>query len=811
MLLPSLTDLTDLNISDRVGISNNALPAQIRNLASPIRFLAIPDLDLDVDLDREPEEPQLGHDWFRYQPTFHSRSAAERLADTTHNETSSASSWSSEDDADFQFQDYQDHYDDSDNTLASADDDDDDNQTLLQGHQTDSTDDTNNGAAQSNDDPDDSDDDDDDDTDPRAGIMDRIQLAQRLLLSSARQNHTNRNTLIISPEPEEDFSGGVPLRRQNAIRVKHHEHSAPRNLATSAASYYNDFNQLIQAIKSLPTYVGKSPLFRSHSVPLNQKRKNNLQRWGCLRHLSKRPSLESKMDRFLHLRRSSKLWSNSHREHYHEAPPAVQKEVKDLKRKREENYARNQKRRKLRKTSNNLIIDKSFLRGDSIDSSKLPQADKYKILNNLRCSYFRSGSTFSLDYVIPPLHDRAECHFDFNISHIDHADKSFHGSFDMNTRSSIGNDIKSFQSFLSKLAGILHSCAFTNNSNRVIEYKMRLLNKLLDSISGHEKFHLTVNSFKIPIYGDIIDFNKHDLRFLPNARHESQKPSFTRSMHYSRVRNELIKMQLLEWMRIRPFKNFSDTFFLNYIAFAKQNLSHFEQLPFHEQELSLEFTRHLKESVFDIVKTSDFVEADVPMIQDKFQERLRKKSDRYEALSKADGQKSSFLTEWESKLCEKLCECLTCEDSCLLNVQLNYVLFTARIDISETLDMCLKRYLELDVDVTHRTYIQRKLDEINREPHSPDKKEAVLLGSVNRKTGQLELHNTRLSLDYRNAGSCDRRVSYNRLYGHIFDEGGTDLDQCSSLEDACSSENPPVFAGSWKRLKGGGNPLYSFV
>lgn len=61
--------------------------------------------------------------------------------------------------------------------------------------------------------------DDDDDSDDGGelepeNLRSDIQSNERLLLSSARQNHTNTNTLISS------YNDAIPLRRQNAIRVR---------------------------------------------------------------------------------------------------------------------------------------------------------------------------------------------------------------------------------------------------------------------------------------------------------------------------------------------------------------------------------------------------------------------------------------------------------------------------------------------------------------------------------------------------------------------------------------------------------------
>lgn len=840
MLLPSSTDLADLGVSDNIGISNPVLPALLRNITSPIRFLAIPDLDLDVDAERDndPEmdlsiSPESLLSWLHsrsfYHPTLHHVRRLPHAPHASHNEALSISSWSSDDDADFQ--EHPGHYDESDsNTIASGDDPNDD-----------TDDETNDETNYDNIDQDNADDNDNvesDDSgsiDPRSGIEDRAQLAHRLLLSSARQNPTNRNTLIISPDSHSHITGGVPLRRQNAIRVKHNDLSTSRSLGSIATAYHDEFDRLLMSIRSLPTYVGKSPLFHHNPASASIKRKHNIYRWGCLRHLSRRPSLEGSMDRFIHLRRSQKLWSYSGDAKYEKRHVPIHHGHCQLKRKSEEDPVKSHKRRKLKKSPKAKLaaLNISSFEGDRIQSWELPSSDKYKILSSLRCSYFRSGSNFSLDSRAAPLLYQDCGKADVNLSFVDHVEKTLHGNLVLNFGEHAAADRQQLQKMITYLCGGERAKYNVNSANRVTQCKAALLKKFLDSMSVGDQpldggpMPSTGGGFRIPFNGEIIDFNHCDLRFLPSDRPHSQKPSFSRSIHYSRVRNESIKMQLLEWMKIRPFSYFADTFLLNYIMFAKQNLALFDELPMNEQELSIDFTRHFRELMYDIIRNSAFAGLKAPMITEKMQRSKGVIDERRKQEPKSHLQKASFLIEWETKLSEKMCESITSEESSLLNIQLNYVLFTARVNLSKTIDLVFEQYLPF-ADSTSRAYYAKKLEDLNKELVPLDANETVLLGSVNRKTGQLELHNTRLYLDYKYAGSYGSRGGSFGPYiddADVFDSDDEELSSlrhyslnnshCKFLEDPYLMENPTVLRGCWKRGSkaelGGGNPRYNFV
>lgn len=746
-------------------ISTTLLPAQIRNLASPIRFLAIPDLDLDMDLDATDTD---------------SRS----FVDDT-----SSSSLDSDSDVEFHLEN--ENVSDSDASSSENDSD-----------------------------------------VPPHGLLDRIQLAQRLLLSSARQNHTNRNTLIITPETRP--SGAVSLTRQNAIRSKSRQDHNSQALGGLAKEYHHEFLGAMSAIRSLPSYLGKSPLFSNH--PHSEQRRG-LRRWGCRR--LKKPSLQAHMDRFLHLRKKGKLWPES--EHLCRTNPIHEHHSESTKRKPDAESPNRKKRRKIKEESRKQVPISASSSGETIDASLLVRSDKLRILSGLRCSYLKNGSTFSLGLVSDWLFKRGSDMIDLTFSQVDHSEKSVHGHFSLKFGGDRTGDVHLILSFLAFLCGGPRSGYCINCTNKVIQTKSALLNEAFMAVivehglSNPEVVQCLTKAYLIPFHGDLIDFDKNDLRFLPETRSVAPKPGFSRAIHASRVRNEQIKFQLGEWLRIRPFHNFSEAFFLNYLFFVEKYLREFDQAPKHEQELSVEFAKHLKELIFHITKDFAFLdEAEIPMLDEKLQQAKKDLWERKRHEPRSNLQKSSFLQEWDTKLSEKLCDYVTCEDSCLLNIQLNYVLFTVKVDVSSTLDQVFYEFLDLVSKDSERYTLQKKYDALCKETLLPEARETVFVCSLNRKTGRLEMQNTRLYLDYKYAGSCDARTSATRLsFPTTLDASFSDSDEenvgplrrryslssgnSKYLEDPYLMGNPTVIAGVWKRNSPGsctgtgGNAKYNFV
>lgn len=754
-----------------------SLPAQIRNLAPPIRFFSIPDLDLDMDLNTDnPQRAVAG------------TSTTTFAADL---DDSSGLTMTSELDVDFEHNELN-----SDNSSEGNMDDDDDDDLEVEG---------------------------DDDSDlPQRGTFHRIP-DQRLLLSSARQNLTNRNTLINLGQATSSRSrpfGAVDLDRLNAIRMTC-RHPPNPNLENVARDYHADFEAAINSIKGLDSFVGKSPLFAHHP---HSEGRQGLRKWSNLRRLIRKASFELNMDRLLNHRRKGSLWSQDSNHMCEAGTNEAFLNIRESKRKHL-GTSGNQKRRKVANKTNPQCRPRfkspSIEGGEAINYNHLSQEDKYKILDALPCSYLQSGSTFALDLLV-----RGNDSIDLSFASVDLREKTLHGHFNVKACGERSGHIHLIIGFLSFLCGGIRSKYTINCTNKVIQTKSALLDHTFmeaiveRGLSSPQVIECLTGAFQIPFSGEIVDFNKNDLRFLQETRPVSSKTSFSRSMHVSRMRNEQIKMQLGEWLRVRPFHHFSEAFFLNYLFFVEKYLRDFKESSTVEQELVIEFAKNMKDLIHDITRDFEFVkEAKIPMVEEKSVQNQKDIWERRRHEPRSNLQKSSFLKEWESKLCEKLSDYITCEDSCLCNIQLNYVLFTVKVDISAALDQTFEKFIKLVTKESERKMLQKKYKAISKEQLLPEARECVFLCSLNRKTGHLEMQNTRLNLDYKYAGSCDARGSLQRESFSASSGGFTESDDedflrpmgrysvfsthWKYLEDPHLMDNPTVTMGKWKRGSSG--------
>lgn len=669
------------------------------------------------------------------------------------------------------------------------------------------------------------DEDDEEDSDlVHSGMFHRIQT-QRLLLSSARQNLTNRNTLINSghastPRLNRPL-GGVSLTRLNAIRVKHRQPANP-NLEILARDFHGDFEAAITAIKGLDSFVGKSPLFAHH--PHSDSRLN-ARKWNSLRRLARRTSFELNMDRFLNHRRKGTLWTQDTNQCCDSRGHEHHRKISESKRKHS-GISGNQKRRKVSNKQDPRVRPRFMAPslsagGETINYQLLSPADKNKILDVLPCSYLQNGSTFSLDLLV-----RGRDSIDLQFSNVDLTEKTVHGHFHVQACGERSGQIQLIIGFLSFLCGGNRSRYTINCTNRAIQSKSTLLDRVFmeavvqRGLSNPQLIECLTSVFRIPFSGEIVDFNKSDLRFLQETRSVSSKSSFSRSMHVSRMRNEQIKMQLGEWLRIRPFLNFSEAFFLNYLFFVEKYLREFKDTANIEQEPGIEFARNMKDLIHDITRDFKFMEdVKIPMVEEKINKAKKEIWERKRHEPRSNLQKSAFLREWESKLCEKFSDYITCEDNCLCNIQLNYVLFTVKVDVSAALDQTFEKIIKLVSKDSERVMLQEKYNAISKEQLLPEARECVFVCSLNRKTGRVEMQNTRLNLDYKYAGSCDARGSLLReslgtrresftesddedYYGPMGRYSGSSS-HWKYLEDPYLMENPTVTMGRWKRGSSG--------
>lgn len=634
---------------------------------------------------------------------------------------------------------------------------------------------------------------------------------RRLLLGLASHNPTNRNTFV--------RMGGIPLRRQNAIRVKPRDLSPQKPLLEVARDYHLEFQAAVRQIKALDLYVGACPLFCTH----RHGKRSSRRRSG---------SFEAQMDKFTSLCRKRQLFRLEEADTAGgaaENPGNLRggEPRQDAKRPSGQEARGRQKRRKLQSSNGPSASVHRILPGDELDISNLSDTDKYRIIDGLRCSYLTGGSSFRLGLTPEWILERGNDKVELNFNHVDYDAKTLHGTFLATASNDRSGNIHLILTFILFLCGGPRLGYAANCLNRIIQAKLALLNEAFMAVIvergllNPKVFECLTQPLHVPFSGEIVDFNKNDLRFFSKSATKG-KSSFRRHIHMSKVRNEQVKLQLSEWLRIRPFHNFLETFFLNYLFFIEQYLANFDKAPKAEQELALEFVKNMHQLVYDITKNFLFVnKVQVPLFEERFSQAKKEIWERKRHEPRSHLHKSLFLENYESKLIEKLCELVTCRDACSLNIQLNYVLFTVRVDVSEAIDTVFSRLSALVTRAEDRKTLERKFNALKTEQPALNSRETVFVCSLNRKTGRLEMQNTRLHLDYQCAGLCGARSLFSQptfgsmTIANLSESENEDDDDhelstmgtfstgrsanCKYLEDPYLMGNPTVVAGSWRR------------
>ncbi|CAK9436384.1 uncharacterized protein LODBEIA_P09420 [Lodderomyces beijingensis] len=228
----------------------------------------------------------------------------------------------------------------------------------------------------------------------------------------------------------------------------------------------------------------------------------------------------------------------------------------------------------------------------------------------------------------------------------------------------------------------------------------------------------------VPFSGGNIDFKTRDIRFQD---HEKGKNSS------SRVNTSRVNLQLSEWMKINPFFQFKKVFFCHFLASLNEDLKGFSntQVKRARKSEALHLTREFKANLLELTKDFDFGQ-DSKIFQTT-------------GISGRFGSKHSelFLDDWERNLSHKLVQSLTREDhSTIFNIQLNYSLFTLEVDVSAFADSFI-RFILTHTSQESRIMFEREIESLSRDESDDEEKvRATLICSITKNSGKLEIHNT---------------------------------------------------------------------
>lgn len=520
-------------------------------------------------------------------------------------------------------------------------------------------------------------------------------------------------------------SGAVPLSRQNALRIKRQRIGDNYDSTQRITSSHRDFQKLLKCIDETPIFENMIP-FTMYSYESDVT-------FRCLLPFERNTSTKlKKLDRFMRKRRKH----YDYMDRMLRAIPERRASMRSSKREAEENLQANCKRRRFASAvkepiqemilSNNLVVEEL-----SIQDKYVPPMDEKCILDGLFCSYVSDGATFHIPCVES---SKQTLDLDLRLFRVDYKDKTLTGSLVFNEQDSGELAINNLKHFVAFLGGT--EPRPKRETQVLFKKRLSVLYGMLQKCSqaSNVKAQLELSkSVNLHISGDIIDFKKNDLRFLERAYGRTMDP---RSVLHTE--EDDIEFDLLQWLQIKPISNFAEAKFYEVIVNGEKYLKLLIDHPKEKESDKLKFVQGFHDLIYDICKAHGFIEnTKIP-------------------FNSEDGRRSgytsnkwAFIKTWNYKLSEDICEHLATERKNLTNIQLNYVLFTMELDVSEVLEALYSKTLALIPNEEDRQFYQKMYADLGEPKDSALSRKVVFVCSVNRKNGQLHMHNTRPKFDYR--------------------------------------------------------------
>ncbi|KAI5950775.1 hypothetical protein KGF54_003849 [Candida jiufengensis] len=542
--------------------------------------------------------------------------------------------------------------------------------------------------------------------DPNEGeenARNNIRSNERLLLTSAR----NLQSATIP------FVSGVPLRRQNAIRIKSvltkeeeedEEEDAPRLNGKLVSELLNSEAQVLEnemktIIETISQNKEKSLLFPHRN---NRYRTMFFSSFNIL--CPPDPSqdtynINQTLDDFLWKRKNKLLFL---KQNIPPPPPTTTSK----KRAKEPKHS-NLKRQKLSSTADETI---NVLQNEDINYPCY-KVDKEQLMDGLSTSDFQSGSSYSLKLDCPSFNT-------FNLSFIN-TDTNLNGTINVEPEGSLETLFLKLHNFTKFLCGMpLNSYQLPRNA--ILIRKLNVLDRL--SIDNKILYSKTkpIKTFYIPCDGSKVDFKTNDLRFMKSEKLVS-----------SRFNISKIRIQLLEWMKINPFLQFKENFLYNFLQDLHQDLKEFKTSKAQRSRKSeaIHLTREFKSNLPELTKDFNYHKSFTDLVKNSgVKERCKRHTE-------------MFLKDWESSLAFKLSDLITSENcSTLINIQLNYILFSLEINISKFLD----NFINLIFNYCENTEYIENYKKIYKNILKDEKEDikCILICSFHKRTGFLEIHNT---------------------------------------------------------------------
>lgn len=297
------------------------------------------------------------------------------------------------------------------------------------------------------------------------------------------------------------------------------------------------------------------------------------------------------------------------------------------------------------------------------------------------------------------------------------------------------------------------------------------------------------SDIRIPITGEMINFQSNDLRFLKRIRENVDERATGSTSGRNVVKSEAQQrvamssrtmIQLAEWSKIEPFNQLHRAYLYKDASkvykLLKEHLKEVsrktddknflndtaEYMLLHQNRIELLNMARAINYEYSTCKINrkDGEASEQPLELQQQQQQLHPNE-----LKRIPHKYPELEKEMENKnldrkcpgLCSKSClnentalrlaNYITCEDNCLLNIHLNYILFTVTVDIKSLLDKLLQEIIYKGSVKVKTHFLEYGIPSLGP---LRDSQKAVLVCSLCRKTGKISVHNTRPFLEYTN-------------------------------------------------------------
>lgn len=418
--------------------------------------------------------------------------------------------------------------------------------------------------------------------------------------------------------------------------------------------------------------------------------------------------------------------------------------------------------------------DVSSFYGEQCTDDMFSSEDKETILNIIPNSHLINGSTFSVG-------KQGSKFVDLNIQIVDYDKKTMEGTFQIH--------LNSIQKLIQVRQFFLGDASSDSLAARLLIFdKMTTVIKRMLYIDNGIDYTIS-----LPFHGNLVDFKKNDLRFFVERGLEKSRDNRLRNDYSSCTMCLSLNLQLLEWMKLNPFKQFQETYFLLLMWHLKSELVNCKKASHRGSPLSIErvlpFARDLIKYIEPITKNLGFAkhqtkdkkiaffdesrqalsarassndretsnsnaqqfDAELLSVLNATEVYMRGRNTRHAfilrdppprinvARSIVRNEEQDFVDRWKRMMADSLGKMLTSHNNSLVNLQWNYILCNLTVDAGDLLDHLLRIVVASSPESIIQNLRGEDIESLNKDA---EVYRITLVSSIDRKSGRLELANT---------------------------------------------------------------------